>query len=309
MRKRDLIRHIPGLSKVAKALDDVEQLTTANQQLTAEVQQLRNLLCQLIFATEVSLVEDEMPSSIEGRDGLPVPAGFLRFLVAGTEDLNWFLHSGQRGAQTLVDVLARQGQTLGQFQKILDFGCGCGRVLRHLKGMTGAEVYGTDSNPRVIQWCERYLGFAQFRVNSLKPPLPYPDNMFDLIYAFSIFTHLTQPLQARWMDELRRVLVPGGLLILTVHGDKCAEGLPPADLLEYHKGKLVVRQPDVVGTNYCMAFHPEGYIRSVLARDFEVVDFIPEGAKGNPPQDAYLMRSPANQALHPTGRDNRIPGD
>jgi SAM-dependent methyltransferase len=295
MRKRDLVRYVPGLSRVARALDDLERrnahLAAEVLQLAAERQQLKSSLYQLIFASDVSLVEDESPDSIEEGSDLPVPAGVLRFLVAGTEDLKWFLHAGKLGAQTLVDVLARQGQTLDHFKRILDFGCGCGRVLRHLKGMTGAEVHGSDSNPRAIQWCERHLSFAQFKVNSLEPPLPYPDSTFDLIYAFSVFTHLTEPLQARWMDELHRVLVPGGSLILTVHGDKCAEGLLPADRVAYHTGQLVVCQPDVVGSNYCNAFHPERYVRGVLAPAFDVVDFIQEGAKGNPPQDVYLMRS------------------
>jgi SAM-dependent methyltransferase len=301
MRKRDLLRYVPGLSKVAQSLDACErhntQLMRHNTQLMAEVQQLRDLLYQLLFANEMSLVEDKVPSSIDGEGDLPVPAGALRFLVAGTADLKWFLESGKLGVQTLVDVLARQGQTLDQFKKVLDFGCGCGRVLRHLRGVTRAAIHGSDANPTAIQWCARYLGFAEFRVNALEPPLPYPDRMFDLLYAFSVFTHLTEPLQARWMDELRRVLAPEGLLIVTVHGDKCAEGLPPADRVEYHKGNLVVREPDVVGTNYCNAYHPEGYVRSALARGLEVVDFIPEGAKGNPPQDVYLMRSRPNQAL------------
>ena len=291
MWKRDLLRHVPGLSKLVKALDDLE---SCSARLATENQQLKSLLQDLIFAGKISLVETEAPESIEG-DGLPIPSGVLRFLVAGTENLEWFLRSGKLGVETLVDVLTRQGKTLEKFKTVLDFGCGCGRVLRHLRGLSGVEIHGTDPNPWAIQWCEKHLGFAQFRVNSMQPPLLYPDGMFELIYAFSIFTHLTEPLQTRWMDELRRVLALGGYLILTVHGDKCAESLPPADRMEYHKGNLVVRRSDLVGTNYCAAYHPEGYVRGVLAQGFEVVDFIREGAKGNPPQDAYLMRSRPNQ--------------
>jgi SAM-dependent methyltransferase len=298
MRKRDLFRHIPGFSKEAKALDDLERRTA---QLTAEVQQLKERLHQLMFASEPPLLDDQVHGVIEGGSSLPVPAGVLRFLVAGTEDLTWFLQSGELGARTLVDVLARQGRTLDHFESVLDFGCGCGRVIRHLKGMTGGEIHGTDSNPIAIRWCQRNLSFARFRVNPLEPPLPYPDGMFDLVYAFSVFTHLTEPLQARWMDELRRVLVPGGMAILTVHGDKCAEVLLPSERVEYRNEKLVVRGTDLVGMNDCCAFHPEGYVRGVLARAFDVVDFIPEGAKGNPPQDAYLMRS--RQAAWPATED------
>jgi SAM-dependent methyltransferase len=309
MRKRDLLRCFPGLSKLVTEHDrllaehhkvaaesqrlaaDRHRLTTENQGLAVENKQLRGVLSQLLFASEGSLGETETTSS-NAADGLPVPAAALRFLVAGTEHLEWFLRSGRLGSEALVDILAKQGKTLNEFKTVLDFGCGCGRVLRHLSGLPGTALHGTDPNRWAIQWCEKHLPFAQFKVCSLEPPLPYPDDLFDLIYAFSIFTHLTEPLQARWMDELRRVLAPGGHLILTVHGDKCADALPAAERGDYQQGKLVVVEQEVVGTNFCGAFHPEAYVRSVLTRGFEVADFVPEGAKGNPPQDAYLLRLP-----------------
>ena len=40
----------------------------------------------------------------------------------------------------------------------------------------------------------------------------------------------------------------------------------------------------------CGAYHPEIYVRERLARGFQVVEFVPEGAAGNPYQDAYLLR-------------------
>ncbi|NMF62599.1 class I SAM-dependent methyltransferase [Brasilonema octagenarum UFV-E1] len=279
MRKRDLLRHIPGFSKVVKLVENLE----------SENRQLKSCIHQLAFTTEVPLVETERGRLIEAED-LPVPSSVLRYLVAGTEDVEWFLHSGKLGAQTLVEILATQGKTLDEFKRILDFGCGCGRVLRHLRGLSGAEIYGADSNPTAIHWCEKYLDFARFNVNSLEPPLPYPDGMFDLIYAFSVLTHLTEPLQVRWMNEFHRILTPEGCLILSVHGDKSVAGMLAGDRLKYQKGTLVVCDQDFIGTNYCSAYHPEAYVRSVLAQGFDVVDFIPEGAKGNPPQDVYLLK-------------------
>lgn len=282
MRKRNLLRYIPGLARVAEALDGAER---HNAFLVGEVRRLNGYLHQLNFADPAALVETAPGES------LPVPAGVLRYLVAGTDDLAWFLGAGKLGCRTLDDLLAKQGRTVASCPRILDFGCGCGRVIRHLKGLPGVKIHGCDSNSRAIQWCERNLDFAGFKVNGLEPPLPYADSSFDLIYAFSVFTHLTGPLQGRWMDELRRVLVPGGLLIVTVHGDKCAEGLTPAERADYDAGKLVVREGDVVGSNFCSAFHPPSYVRAAFTRGFDVLEFSAEGAKGNPPQDAYLLRS------------------
>jgi hypothetical protein len=68
--------------------------------------------------------------------GMPLPPATLRHWVAGTDDLPWFLNSGQLGAQTIVSILAKQHIELEQLESILDFGCGCGRVLRHLHSAT-----------------------------------------------------------------------------------------------------------------------------------------------------------------------------
>jgi len=224
-------------------------------------------------------------------DGLPVPADFLRYLVAGEEDLKSFFATGSLCARALHAILARQGKSLGQFARALDFGCGCGRILCHLKGVAGVEFHGSDCNWVAIDWCQKHLPFARFALNALEPPLDYPDGFFNLVFAFSVFTHLTEPLQTQWMKELRRVLVPGGHLLVTVHGERRVDLLSAAERAEFQKGRLVVRAADVAGTNCCAVFHPPGYVRAVLARGFEVVDFLPEGADRNPPQDVFLMRS------------------
>jgi SAM-dependent methyltransferase len=259
------------------------------ERLERENARLWAALFQMVFADDSAAEEG---SADPPADGLPVPPPALRFLVAGTDDLEWFLASGRLAARTVTDCLARQGLALGRRRRVLDWGCGCGRVIRHLRGVSGPEFHGSDRNARAVAWCRQNLGFARFATNSLRPPLPYPDRHFDLVYAFSVFTHLTEPEQQRWMDEMKRVLVSGGHLLFSTHGDKAAEGLAPAELAEFQKGNGVVRGHHVLGTNFCAAYHPEGYVRRVLARGLEVIDFTPEGAKGNPPQDLYLVRAP-----------------
>jgi len=71
-------------------------------------------------------------------------------------------------------------------------------------------VHGSDYNPRLVRWCRESLPFADFRVNGLQPPLPYADGELEFVYAISIFTHLTEALQDAWLQELARVLAPGG---------------------------------------------------------------------------------------------------
>lgn len=226
------------------------------------------------------------------RSGHPIPPGRLIHLVAGTEDITWFLDSGAAAARSLSDILGRHGRPIESFRSILDFGCGVGRVLRHWSTLRGPVLHGTDYNPDLVAWCRANLAFARFEVNGLDRRLTADDAAFDLIYALSVFTHLSEPLQRFWIDELARVLRPGGYLLITAHGAHYLEQLSAPEREQFRAGRLVVRSTRREGSNDCAAFHPEGYVRTTLARTLDVVDFIPEGAVGNPRQDVYLLRKP-----------------
>lgn len=227
---------------------------------------------------------------------LPLPPPDLIHMVAGTEDPDWFLESGGRAVDAIRINLERHGYRIEDARAVLDFGCGSGRVLRHWAALDGPAFHGTDYNPVLVDWCASNLPFAQCQVNTLTPILTYDDDTFDLIYALSVFTHLPEVDQLLWMDELHRVLRPGGLLILTTHGGFYRSSLMPDDLARFASGELIVYGDALPGTNVCATFHPEPYVRRVLARRFEVLDFVPEGALGNPRQDLSLLRRPATGA-------------
>jgi SAM-dependent methyltransferase len=92
------------------------------------------------------------------------------------------------------------------------------------------------------------------------------------------------------MGEFRRVLKPGGVLVLSLHGDATLHHLSRAEKADYRAGRLVVRCGDLAGTNHCAAFHPPAFVRGEFARGFEVLELARAGAKGNPPQDAWALR-------------------
>ena len=60
---------------------------------------------------------------------------------------------------------------------------------------------------------------VDFSENGPLPPLLFEPQSFDLIYGISVFTHLNQQFQPRWLQELRRILKPDGMLILSLHGE------------------------------------------------------------------------------------------
>jgi SAM-dependent methyltransferase len=213
-----------------------------------------------------------------------LPPARLRVRVAGTADPKWFLESGRLTAETIGDVLERHGAERG----LLDFGCGCGRVIRHWRGRE--DLHGCDRDAGAIRWCREHLPFARFAQHGPEPPLPYEDARFGAVSAVSVFTHLPEQAQAPWRDELRRILGPDGLLVLTTHGASYLERLSEEERARFEAGKLVLRRPGAAGTNLCTAFHPEAYIRETLAEGFELLELRPAGATGTPTQDLVVLR-------------------
>ncbi len=225
-----------------------------------------------------------------GPDGLPLPSPEMRHWVAGTDDLDWFLEGGQLGEKTISNLLQSQGLSTADFEDVLDFGCGCGRVIRFLNPYIATRLHGSDINAEAIQWCDQNLEFAEFATNHLAPPLRYRDDAFDLVYAFSVFTHLSARMQTAWMNEMRRVIKPGGYLLVSLHGEFHIRELSKAQQAAFHRGELVISGDEYEGHNICAAFHPEPYVREVFSQGFDVVEAVPQGALGNPRQDAYLLK-------------------
>ena len=214
-------------------------------------------------------------------DGLPIPPAELRYLVSGdpNDTASSFFDMGSLCARRIVESLNKADVEIDSFDAILDFGCGCGRTIRHFRTLGKAKLYGTDYNPTLIDWCHRNLPFGRFGLNQLHPPLVYPGEAFDLVYAFSVFTHLPESLQFSWMKELSRVLRPAGYLVIST--------LPLGMLAEGKRtGQMVVCKGSEAGANACLAYHAFAYVEEKLAKGFEVVEFI-EGGVG---QDFYFLR-------------------
>lgn len=229
----------------------------------------------------------------ETADGLPLPPAALRMRVAGTAEVPWFLEGGRRAIACLTQALEEQQVRPENLGAVLDFGCGAGRALRHARVFTNARLFGSDYDAEQIAWCRANLGFAEFLANALEPPLPAGDTRFDLIYAFSVFTHLDARQQQAWRDEFFRVLQPGGWLVFSTHGDRSAERLAGGQRERYAAGEMVVRFANVAGSNLCNSYHPPAWVRANLTGAFTLRSFTPEGALGNPHQDLWVLQRPA----------------
>jgi len=123
---------------------------------------------------------------------------------------------------------------VSQCGAVLDFGCGWGRVIRFfIKDLQPSALWGVDPVEEMIaiskenKWCN-------FKTINTRPPLPFQDDTFDLIYSVSVFSHLSEEMHHSWLLELTRVLKPGGLLMATTRQREfiefCAELRARADL-------------------------------------------------------------------------------
>lgn len=178
--------------------------------------------------------------------------------------------------------------------KILDWGCGPGRVIRHLPEVVGngCTFYGTDYNKETIDWCTKNLPEINFNLNSLEAKLPYPDNFFDAIYGISIFTHLSEKLHYDWYNELYRILKPSGILFLTTQGDNFKTKLIPSEVLRFNNNELVIRDKVKEGYRMFSAFQPTEFMKD-LFKDAEILEHyvepIPETGDWIP-QDLWIIK-------------------
>ncbi len=222
-------------------------------------------------------------------DGIPLPSPRLCFPVTVSYDPNHYYSSGEIGSASIRHILEQNDKKIESMERILDFGCGCGRLTRHLNNLSGLEIHGTDSSKELINWCIRNLSFGCFTTHKLESKLVYADNYFDFAYSVAVFGHFTEDLQKHWINELCRVIKPGGLLLVTVKGSNRTDELTESEEIEFNKGNMVVKEPEYSGTIYCLAYNPESHFRTILSSEMKVLTFL---ASGSPDtfQDVYLLQ-------------------
>jgi SAM-dependent methyltransferase len=158
-------------------------------------------------------------------------------------------------------------------KRVLDFGCGSARVLRHfLDEAETAEIWGCDIDGPSIDWVQANLcpPLHCFQ-NGLDPPLTFEDGYLDLIWATSVFTHIDR--WSAWLLEMHRVLAPDGVLIASYLGEGMWEALLREPYEEDKVGMTVLRHweggeagPDVL--------HSEWWLRAHWGRAFEVLEVV-----------------------------------
>jgi SAM-dependent methyltransferase len=162
-------------------------------------------------------------------------------------------------------------------KRILDFGCGAGRTLRHFLGEAeDGDFWGTDIHDASVAWLEEILCPPLHAVRcGDTPPLDFESSSFDLVWAISVFTHLTDN-SSSWLLELHRILKPGGLLIATYTGRWSSEILAgePWDEDRVGRNELRCGQPWDAGGPIVLI--SDWWLRAHWGRAFEILEIVPE---------------------------------
>lgn len=222
--------------------------------------------------------------------GVSLPPDYLMY-ESFRLDYRKYYEGGREAAEWVRGHLAKHLEL--QSLHILDWGCGPGRVIRHLPEVVGrgCRYTGTDYNPASVAWCRQHLPGIEFLLNGIVPPLQAPAATFDAVYGISILTHLSASGHQHWYDELMRVTRPGGVVLLTTHGAAFRPILTPTEQAAFDAGELVVRGSVQEGHRVFASFQPPTFLYELFGQQSEVLEHQPGTRQGaTVSQDVWLLR-------------------
>jgi SAM-dependent methyltransferase len=225
-------------------------------------------------------------------DGRPMPPADLRVLVSGTAQQDWFSARGRADGTKFIELARSHGLDTRAPIDVLDFGCGCGRIARWLAPeiiANGGRFQGTDLNPRLVRWCADNLPGRYFK-NDLDPPFDVPGGSIDLVLGHSVLTHLTEERARAWLHEIRRILRPGALSLLTFSDETYARQWAPAEIFAALQAQpYLVWNNALEGSNYLSAWTTRAHFAALVAPEFEVLEILP-GGTAEPDQAIAILR-------------------
>lgn len=217
---------------------------------------------------------------------VPLPPARLRSRVGIDSSRTHFLTVGAEAARDIAGIVPKiEGRWL-------DFGCGSGRVTRHILALPGVTMSGVDVDATAVRWCARHLS-GDFRVIAPEPPMPFEGASFDVACAVSVFTHFDEAAQFRWLAELRRVLRHGGFLVASTHSTELMYNRPDLTRAQHEevntRGFTFIRGSGAFNDD--SAFHTAAYLAREWSPWFDLVEHRPAGLNGY--QDLSLWRAVA----------------
>ena len=173
------------------------------------------------FADALSLTDEAWVEflaherSVEGLVAPPLPDESMQRAWVGSSGLDALREAGRFTARAL-RLLGERGVPAEDIGRVLDFGCGWGRIYRlFLRNCRPGDLVGIDIDDGCIGVCSNAMPYGTFEPCDPMPPVGFDDASFDVVTAYSVFSHLAEePLRA-WLREFARVLRPDGVIFFT----------------------------------------------------------------------------------------------
>jgi SAM-dependent methyltransferase len=215
---------------------------------------------------------------------------------AAPDSLGYYEELGRRSREDVLSALPDGWSFEGK--RVLDFGCGAGRTLRHFtEEAAEAEIWGCDIDAASVDWLRANLcpPLQVFR-NEETPPVDQPAGSFDLIWCVSVFTHLVETWSA-WLVELRRLLAPGAILIATFQGEGMSQLIAEEPWDEERIGMHVRQWGQGWDLGGPMVLHSPWWIREHWGRAFDILEIRPSGFASEPDagQGLVVLRKTAEE--------------
>ena len=287
---RKLARRLPLLGKWVRKLDALEEKYAKLKSQRDSLKRQRDFLPKELSEVRAPLEfiqrqEDERRALRHKQESrLPIPPASLRLRVHGKDDEVAFLSVGDAIASQISEIVSAENRSFDGLERILDFGCGCGRVLRFFENRPlSCKLFATDIDEEAVSWCRNNLAsLATFSRNGDRPPLEFESDYFDLVLAISVFTHLPEVLELSWLSELQRIAKPGAILLLTVHGERLFTNVPSASYDELsRRGFCYADCGPTVGLPdyYQTSFHSKAYIERYWSEFFHIRRIVALGGQ------------------------------
>jgi SAM-dependent methyltransferase len=205
-----------------------------------------------------------------------------------------FLGSGYRAMGAFLGEAIAAGFRLDQADAAFELGCGGGRLIRHMRIIEGLRLVGSDLQPYAIEWCRENIPGVELHKNELQPPLSFAaSGSFDFAFAYSVFTHIPIELQLPWVQELARILKPGGIATVTTLGSEMARIMMNEDeFAQFESEGTYTMDPDHPRVSESSAvlgswdvFMTEQHLRKVFDSAMEVVRYV------DAPQALVVLRN------------------
>lgn len=217
------------------------------------------------------------------------PPYYINFETTNSVNLVYYNRTGKQHQDFIENLIDRHYKGNTKKKKILEWGCGTSRVLRHFSSAR-YDKYGVDYNSKSIKYNEKHLLDCKYECNSLNPPLKYPDSFFDVVYSISVFTHLSSDTIAKWLIEMGRILKVGGLHIFTAHGNHFKNELNSFEKVKYEEEGFLNKSQYKEGKKWFTSYTHKNYFEKLCSNQFQIAEYIDKPSFDFFFQDFYIVK-------------------